>query len=340
MKEETRMGQVHKIMEGRLGHFFRPHVRFSGLFHAAVFLAFVGTIASFFGEFAWWLDLASHFRVHYAVLFAGMGGLCLLGRKWRWALAAGALLLINAVPVGRLLYPRAGVASAEGKPCHRALLINVNTKTGNPARVMEEIRRTDPDFLVLEEISEEWLVHLAPVLSGFPHQLVEPREDNFGIGLFSRRPWTKGLVLYLGSAGVPSVWAQFEGEGSAFILIGTHPLPPGGRAYSAYRNEQLEQLAEQVSRMKDPVLVLGDLNVTPWSPHFKKLLRNGGLQNSSQGRGLFASWPAFAWPFMIPIDHALHTEGIELMDKRIGPDVGSDHYPLVVEFTVRSLSGP
>ena len=38
---------------------------------------------------------------------------------------------------------------------------------------------------------------------------------------------------------------------------------------------------------------------------------------------------------MIPIDHCLHSPGIQIVRKEIGPAVGSDHYPVVVEFALR-----
>jgi endonuclease/exonuclease/phosphatase (EEP) superfamily protein YafD len=33
----------------------------------------------------------------------------------------------------------------------------------------------------------------------------------------------------------------------------------------------------------------------------------------------------------VPIDHLVHSEVISVRDRRLGPDLGSDHFPLVVE---------
>jgi len=35
---------------------------------------------------------------------------------------------------------------------------------------------------------------------------------------------------------------------------------------------------------------------------------------------------------LIPIDHCLHSREVRIVRKQIGPDVGSDHYPVVVDF--------
>ncbi|HBA82463.1 MAG TPA: hypothetical protein DCZ95_00060 [Verrucomicrobia bacterium] len=311
--------------------FLSLKVRFWGLFHAAGCLAMLGTAAGFLGRHAWWLDLGSHFRVQYVVLFAMLCGFYLIARKWKWAGGAALFCGLNLVPVLMLLFPPAGAAPPAGMK-YRTLLINVNTQTGQPEAVIEAINEALPDFIVLEEINEEWMQALEPALTNYPHRAVESREDNFGIALLSRRSWESAQVVYVGDAGVPSVTAQVMLDYKPVLLIGTHPLPPGGAEYSAYRNNQLERLAELIRKADCPVLLIGDLNVSPWSYYFRKFLKESGLQNSSQGRGLFASWPAFAWPFRIPIDQVLHSANIRILDKHIGRDVGSDHYPVVVDF--------
>lgn len=55
-----------------------------------------------------------------------------------------------------------------------------------------------------------------------------------------------------------------------------------------------------------------------------------GLTRGMRGR-LGVTWPVGFWPLRIPIDHALHSAGVIVRDVRVGPDVGSDHFPLVVE---------
>ena len=41
------------------------------------------------------------------------------------------------------------------------MLLNVNTRSGDPARIREAVRKADPDLLVLEEISSAWVRELA-----------------------------------------------------------------------------------------------------------------------------------------------------------------------------------
>jgi hypothetical protein len=123
-----------------------------------------------------------------------------------------------------------------------------------------------------------WLIFMVfgpilPLPSSIPawplHSLTQPREDNFGIGLFSKLPLEESEVAYIGSADVPSILATLKAEKTNFRVIATHPLPPGGRDYSRLRNEQLEELPDHL-RSPLPLILLGDLNVTPWSYYFRR----------------------------------------------------------------------
>lgn len=94
------------------------------------------------------------------------------------------------------------------------------------------------------------------------------------------------------------------------------------------------QLPRYVHRAASPVLLLGDLNVSPWSPYFRRLLRESGLRDSSQGRGVRPTWPTFNPLMLIPIDHCLYSPGIAIVNRQTGPHVGSDHFPVIVDFVI------
>ncbi len=76
---------------------------------------------------------------------------------------------------------------------------------------------------------------------------------------------------------------------------------------------------------------LGDLNNTPWGSAFRKMVEGTGLRDSGLGMGLQRSWPVGFWPLALPIDHFLVSERVRVLDRWMGPDVGFDHYPLVVD---------
>lgn len=319
-------------MNEKPARFFSRGLRPWGLLTSAGVVACAATLLGFGGRFSWFLDLFSHFRVQYLVGLTVLGLVCLLGRRRGAAAAFLGFAVLNLVPVLPLCIG-AHKAPADGSPVWRAMLINVNTRTGDARRVRKVIMEAAPDIVVLEEISSRWMPDLTWLTNSHPHAIVQPREDNFGIGLFSRFPLTEGKVVAVGGAGVPSILATVDTGHTKLRMVATHPLPPGGPDYSRWRDEQLDLLPGYVQSPL-PVLLLGDLNVTPWNAHFRRFLARTGLQDSARGYGVQPTWPTYNPLLRIPIDHCLYSAGISIHGRRVGADVSSDHYPLIVDFAI------
>ena len=107
-----------------------------------------------------------------------------------------------------------------------------------------------------------------------------------------------------------------------------------GAEHSRNRNDQLAALPAVVKEQKYPVLLIGDLNTTPWSSHFKRLVNKSGLKNSMKGFGHQPSWPSDQFFLRIPLDHILHAPEIAIHNRMILKDVGSDHFPVIVDFAL------
>jgi endonuclease/exonuclease/phosphatase (EEP) superfamily protein YafD len=298
------------------------------------YLTLFASVLGAFGAFSWYLDLLSHFRPQYALLLFG-AGLALL-RYQRSATSAVFLFfaILNLLPILPLFF---GSAYAANK-AHDALrikLINVHTTQGNPQKVLQAVKESSPDILVLQEINSRWVQELADLKARYPHNILEPREDNFGIGLFSRLPIASAEIQSSGSAGVPTIIADIGSPKGKLRVIAAHPLPPVSHKYWQLRNNQLEELEWHVAS-EDPTILIGDLNVTPWNYYFQKLLKSTGLRDSAKGFGIQPTWPTGNPVLWIPIDHCLHSPDIVVVERQTGPSVGSDHYPLVVDFFIDS----
>lgn len=317
--------------------FFRLIIHLWGLFTAAGFVLCVSTAFGLLGRFSWFLDLFSHFRVQYFIGLTLLGLLLLIPRQHKTAIAFLFVAGINLAIVLPMYFGGQSLTS-QGPGTLRAMLLNVNTRLGDANRVKEVIQDFDPDIVVLEEISSQWVQDLQWLMESHPYTRVQPRADNFGIGLFSKLSIRTSDIVYIGDAKVPSLIATLDTGTDQLDVIATHPMPPGGASYSKWRNDQLAKLPNHVSS-NSPVLLLGDLNVTPWNYHFRKLLQSTGLLDSSQGRGIQPTWPNFNLLLRIPIDHCLHSPDIVVFKKVVGPDVGSDHYPLIIDFSITLKQG-
>lgn len=308
----------------------RSSLTLNGLLEVVTFGAFAATVVGFLARVWWMFELATHFRPHLAVASGVLTAVWMIRRRW-W-LAAGCVLFagLNAFPVMSLLWPTAQPKSSPGVGL-RLVAVNVHTANQQTDAALSFLQDANADVILLMEVDHQWMQALKPLEATYPHSVVSVREDNFGIVLLSRLPTTNQNVIELGDAEVPSIEANILVGDQQFHLLGTHPLPPGSSEYARLRNEQYRLIADHVQRQAQPTVVVGDLNATPWSPFFADLLRESDLRNTSQGRGLFGSWPAWLPSGRIPLDHCLVSPTIQVADKWLGPQIGSDHLPVVVE---------
>lgn len=313
-------------------------IRFWGLISAASFLACVATVLGFLGQWSWLCELFSHFRVQYLVGLLVLSLLLLVGKHKKVAVLCFVVAMINLFCVLPLFLFRPNVSTWEYPfKNHRAMLINVHSEMGDPELVMDVIREQKPELLVLEEVTESWMQALSGLTNPLPYCVSSPREDNFGIALFSKYPLIGKNILFLGEAGVPSIWASVKVDGRVLDILATHPLPPVSPEYALLRNEQLDRVAESI-KGRSPFLLLGDLNMTPWSPYFQRFITQTGLRDSARGFGSQPSWPTHFSFLGISIDHCLHSEEIGITNRKIGSRVGSDHFPLIIDFALRDAS--
>lgn len=297
-------------------------------------LGCLATLGACGAQLAWPLELLCHFRVQYAVTLLLLSGLLLAARRHRWVVVALAGLGINAWWIAPLL-PYASVAAPSVTPSVQAVLnlvvINVFSGNSTPERAVEFLRAADADVIIVAEVTHDWERRLAALTATHPHQAVQSSAGNFGIALYSRYPLEDVKFLPL-SEHNDAVTAQVNLPGADVRVLGAHPLPPLG-PFSSLRNGQLKRLAEYASGYKEPTVVAGDLNITPFSPYFDRLLTESELRDPRRGQGLLTTWPSERWLLRIPIDHCLVSESI-VARLSVGPDVGSDHRPLIAELNV------
>jgi endonuclease/exonuclease/phosphatase (EEP) superfamily protein YafD len=229
-----------------------------------------GTLAVL-ADLAWWLELFAHFRPQYALALAAAGAvLVALGAR---AVGIAALLLaaVNALPLLHYYHPRPLPAPAG--PELRAVLANVWFRNGDHGRLLEWLRATRPDVAVLLEVTPEWRTALAGLDDVLPYQahsagvLVASRRPLAGLRAFDFAGDEEGAMVFMTELGSEQV-----------TVIAAHASWPLGPAVSASQRNatQLETLAGLARGAPGPVLLLGDLNLTAFTPRFARLLDRGG----------------------------------------------------------------
>ena len=317
--------------------FVSGRIRWSGLVDAGLFVGLAASWLGLFGSWHWLLDLFSHFRWQGTVV-------CVVALVWsawrkrRWVL--GTALLTLFLNLGLIFSSERSTAAGNPAPGFHCKLISFNVLTSNQNRagVLTWLQQADADLIFLMEVDREWATALQPLLTTHPHHLIQTRSDNFGLALYSRLPIenTRFLdreALQLVSASdldlcMDSVEARFKFKDREWTFIGTHPVPPMGGEYAAARDQQLQALSKHISQVGTPVLIVGDLNASPWSHGFRQL--TGGSALHPAPGNWKPTWRAGSL-FGIPIDHALCSPPLFFESRSIGPDLGSDHRPQVIE---------
>ncbi|KMO38891.1 endonuclease [Methylobacterium tarhaniae] len=248
-------------------------------------------------------------------------------------LGALGLQLRHILPFTRLTGPKAGAAPKDADPaaCVSILIVNVLQSNRAYHRLLAVAEASDPDLILALETDAAWRDALAPLRARYPHGVDQAQDNTYGLILYSRLPLDDLQVRFLIEDDVPSVRAGVTlPSGERFTFHGVHPRPPHPGQSSATRDGELVLVAREVAREGGPAVVAGDLNDVAWSRTTRLFQAIGGLLDPRVGRGAYptfhANWPMLRWP----LDHVFFSEHFLLARLERLPNVGSDHFPILI----------
>lgn len=324
----------------------RPLIRFiAGIMALGLIGAHTGTLLALLAGAGWPAELFSHFPVQYAIAqIVGIAFFLVFRPRW-FGLVSMPLLALNLW----LLLPyyafwqSSAAAAATGNGSLRLMTLNLNANNTRADQVVQAIKAENPDLVVLIEVTPEWWQALsAEFQQHYPYRAREIDAGVFGIALLSRLPFASHDIYHFGTYGRPAIAAQIcpppaqsGAETRCLHLLAIHPDPPITRSMAASRDAQFEEVGGYLRDVREPRrIVMGDMNATPWSPVMRNFLDQNDLRDSALGHGVHPTWFSHWLPFGIPIDHILHGDGVIILDRRVGPDVGSDHFPLTADIAL------
>lgn len=270
----------------------------------------------------WVLDLLTHWQ--WAFVIALIPSLLVLGIRCRRF-----LLLI---PMGFLPLLSASAIAPETNKQGDVLTVlsaNIRLRNTDPAPFIAWLSRVQPDIVVLVELPTAF-TEAIEALSEYPYQELLPQDDPFGIGVISRIPLEE-ILTHQDEIGIPRLEMTVRWKQQPLKLFAIHPMPPLSPEFQGHRNKLLQTLSAGVQHDRTPTIVAGDLNATPWSSAFAGLNGNTLLRAT----GLAPTWPSIGQGVIgIPIDHVLVSAHWRVADHDVGPDIGSDHYPVIVRLSL------
>lgn len=312
---------------GSIGRGLAALIRILVWFVAALVAA--GTIFALLARLGFPFELGSNFRPVYVVLASAA---CLTAAAFRWWRAGGVLLLLviwNSAAIHMIPHTAPYLAAGENADT-TVVWANLHHPVDDPAAVDRFVdlgvevgadvflAKTGPRgrARIAERLGDDYQCRSVPV----PPTM-------WGSAAFGRGDCQSFQPLLAPDAPPNRNFPIPRLEIGGVDIRGVHVLTPTSRRFEAARNRQIAVAAEPV---ETPGLLIGDFNATMWSPPILRLQRQNGLRRVNCGGPYAFSWPAGQMlPPVIRIDQAFVTEGLTASCE-VGPDVGSDHYPLIV----------
>lgn len=304
-------------------------------------IALMGVL-SWFGALHWTFELLSHFRFYYFVLGGILALLALALRLTGPAVVVALVATVNGAAAWPHMAVPVSAARTEPLPVVRVLWANLHNWATDLGALRELIEREKPDIAVFTELAGTHAETVRQMRALLPYQSTLPDGNPLDVMLLSKRP-PEALHFDLeAGGGAPLLMARIcPGEAACLTLLALHasrPFPHAG----GLRDRQLAYAATVARREVDAghrVVFVGDLNVTPFSPVYDRLLGASGLADTAsirveRARSATATWWFGNTGIGLPIDHVLVGPGVMLVERRLGTPIRSDHLPLIVDLRI------
>jgi endonuclease/exonuclease/phosphatase (EEP) superfamily protein YafD len=288
---------------------------------------------------AWtvYADLLCHFRAQYALIAAFLTLSLLLYDRKAFALLSAILTVIHLFYVLPIYLPPEQVANPPQNLASspiQVMTFNVLSSNTNFEQARNFILSESPDVLVVLETNTNWTTSLEPLKATYPTYLEVPRNDNFGINVYSKLPINNLTSVPIGTNhAITGTLALTDpkGQSSSALFVAAHPIPAKNARLFPVRNAYYEALAEIVKKDAAnsglPTIMAGDFNSTRYGDKFAQFLRTTKLTDARQGFGIYPTWPAYTalYPGSFGIDYVLSSAQFHVSKIQSGPDIGSDH---------------
>jgi vancomycin resistance protein VanJ len=278
----------------------------------------------------------------------------ILRRRLLWPLAAAVVVYVG--PIMGLCLPWERLVVRQG-PTLRVLTCNVKGHSDNNPALNDLIRAVAPDIVALQgcwqPVRVDWPAgwHVCQrgemiVASRFP--LREMQEmSQFALaedGSESHSLWRLHVLgcrvaAPQGDLTFCTVHPESPHNSINRLLSRTTVLRPSEStqmtAEIARRWQDSEDLSKWLRKCGNPQIIAGDLNLLPDSPIYRRFWSGYWNAFGSAGLGFgYTEWPHVpVVRFGIRIDHILSGPDWRPYRCWVGPDIGSDHLPLIADLT-------
>jgi endonuclease/exonuclease/phosphatase (EEP) superfamily protein YafD len=291
----------------------------------------------------WWVRVWDFPRLQLAILYLVAIALLyvLAPRGWSRFIIACALVLCLAyqlswiyayLPIAPIQTQRATTTSRQH--ALRIMVANILMTNRSAEKFLQVVNQAEPDLLIVDEPDAWWAEQLRGLDAVFSHQTKYPLENTYGMIFLSRLPVMRSEVKFVVEDDVPSIHSLIHlRSGQPVEMISLHPRPPQPNVDTEARDAELVLVGREVRKSSYPSIIAGDMNDVGWSHTSELFQKVSGLLDPRRGRGLYPTFHAKYLFLRYPLDHLFHSEEFRLVSMRVLDDVGSDHFPILVELS-------
>lgn len=214
------------------------------------------------------------------------------------------------------------------------LVSNVLTPNKRSDKLIDLVRKKDPDILLTLETDHRWEDELEVIEDEYKYSVKIPKENLYGMHLYSKLELTDIKVRNLVEEDIPSIHGYVVLKSGKKIRIHClHPKPPSPTESetSTNRDAELLMVGRDIDCDKEPAVVFGDLNDVAWSRTTRLFQKLSGLMDPRIGRGFFNTFHAGYALLRWPLDHVFHTKDFTLIEIAREKSIGSDHFPMYIK---------
>lgn len=301
------------------------------------------------GKYYWFFDLFSHFVAQYTIIGGFFAFFLLLEGEKKLAF----FLFIFAALQAYRLEPLWKTNQEEMVGTNDKLVImqfNVNKNNPNIEPIVQWVLSPEQqaDIVIFFEMTGQWYGAAERLFAKYPYHMMQRIREERQVGIFSTMPLenfhmrrmedSKALVAFFDIQ-----TKQYHRPVSFFVM---HPPPPVSAQAFEQRNDLLTEISYEIAKQrqynpeKGYIVLVGDLNITRWSSHFGVLQQVARLHDAQDGKGYRSTWPSpLGNKFGIAIDQTLVSRGVIVAERTIGPNLGSDHLPVITTLGIPTLQG-
>ncbi|WP_300437964.1 endonuclease/exonuclease/phosphatase family protein [Christiangramia sp.] len=303
----------------------------------------IPTLASLTRFDQWWIRGFDFPRIQISFLIICVIVVSLLYYSFEdiWQIVALATLILSLLYQFKKIYPytyisRKQVLKYKGNDPNGSISIlvsNVLTPNKRSDKLIALVNERQPDILLTLETDKRWEEELSVLEKDYKHNIKIPKDNLYGMHLFSKLELKDVKVRYLVQEDIPSIHGYVVlRNGRKVRLHCLHPMPPSPTESdtSTNRDAELLMVGRDIDVEKDSVLVIGDLNDVAWSRTTRLFQKLSGLMDPRIGRGFFNTFHSQYFLLRWPLDHVFHTKDFTLIEIARERNIGSDHFPMYI----------